>query len=404
MRVIYNGIDLCVLETHLFECEAVYDDTGTDYLYTKVLISIRAVVNGQIDIVTGKAPNGPFLSYQWDQSAISNPVGGAIPRNPSPVSSTIKEGVGIDVASATTPLRPVFRVSNAPALTHQVVRHRLSTPQGTLFIFSGPGSEAGSPRDIAAPGGSIAAATVMPGAPRNITSPAAGSIGGTANSTRPFTVGGTPDASSIIIQSPITGKLTDCKNGPSPRILSLVSALGDANTFIVDWTCETYINEGPVNSVNPSGALLSNRFSQTHIVDKDGFTTIRVQGIAIYRTDLVYGFLHNPDFDRYPLFMPIPQGFVREDILVEGLPDVTGIRYTYQDRQVPVNFPAGPFVGAAEIVVMHRQGITSNVDLVGGMLGGIESFTSFRANRSISKDASHPKPADTWADWAKKHK
>jgi hypothetical protein len=133
--------------------------------------------------------------------------------------------------------------------------------------------------------------------------------------------------------------------------------------------------------------------------------TIATQGTAIFRTDWVYANASNPDVAaqqgqspdsiRPLLFRPIPQGFIREGIQVEAIPDVTGVKYQYVDRQVPVNFPAGPYVRAARITALHRQAVTcGNIeDVVGGALGAYERVISIEANRHFATNARPETPA-----------
>ena len=66
MRTIYNGLDLLCLELHDFSVEAVYDDNGVDYLYTRGFIHETALVNGDVAVVTLGAP-GPFMSYAFGE-------------------------------------------------------------------------------------------------------------------------------------------------------------------------------------------------------------------------------------------------------------------------------------------------------------------------------------------------
>jgi len=397
MRLIYNGIDLSVIETYAFDAESVYDDTQTDYLFTKISLVVRALINGQAEVVNGSA-NGPPISYTWDKATPSNPTvvayRAAMPSTP-PFGSTTNPQSGIAYASASTPLRKVFRTPNQPALTHQVIRHRLGTPRGKFYLFSGPGSELGTSDKPATPGASAIPVNIA-GSRDDLTSVNISEGGGQVRTTG---VGKTGPAAAtdpvMIVESPMNATVCDCKNGPIPKVLGMTSALGDATTLMVDFQIETYINEGPINTVNPSGALLSHRFSQTHHVDEHGFTGIATEGTAIYRTDLVYGsagadppgggiLTRSPDTDRPFLFMPIPLGFVRSNIEVSGRKDVTGIDYSYLDIQVPVNFVAGPYAKASIISAIHRQSISSSSDIFGGAFGMVERAVSFKSSMNFA--------------------
>ncbi len=183
----------------------------------------------------------------------------------------------------------------------------------------------------------------------------------------------------------------DARNGPFPRLFSVHQAFGDANTLLIDFSVETFVNEAWANGVDNSGTrdrtrgMVSNRFKQIHRVTKDGYSTIATTGTAIFRVDalMAAGAFGNPDMIRDSLFMPIPVGFTREDITVEGLPEAFGVRYQYADVQTPVNFSGGQSARAASIAVVHRQAISSG-DILGGALSAYERITGIRANKHIA--------------------
>lgn len=364
MRYIYNGVDLMPVETYEFNFQSVYDDSGVDYLHTEVSTLIRALVNGQADIVDMVSPNGPFMSYAFSGESSLGPAEPPGSRRPSPwVDSNPPFGdksAGVDRARVST-LRGIIRTQNLPLLTHETIRHRLSTPRGQFYAFSGPGMESGNPPagTATAPGGGPNGAQVA-----------------------------------ICVASPLPGYPVDCRNGPIPKLFNVHTATGDANTLMVDWGCTTYINEAQFNGVNPTGGLLSNRFSQSHSII-DGFTNIQTEGVAIFRSDFIYGDdpATSPDFSRPILFMPIPQGFVREIDYVTGREDGISIRYGYTDKQQSVNFVAGPYVKAAKISAVHRQSVTTHADLIGGALGAYERVLGLKANRNFAKDGGDERDA-----------
>jgi hypothetical protein len=357
VRVIYNGIDLGVLETYEFNAEAVYDDSGVDYLYTRFTGTFRAIVNGQADVVLGVSPNGPVLSYQFGSPTREVSSGRFLDRG-KPLNPVVGDRAGympvsgVDLAPRSR-LRAVIRQPNAPPLTHQVVRHRLMTPRAQLWVFAGPGAEEGNAVN-----------------------------GDELPSQRAVAVLGSPN---VVVNNESERLSCDCRNGPRPKLLGCSVTMGDANTMMVDWSFETFVIESELNSVSATGLLLSNRFAQTQLVASDGYTTVVTAGTAIFRTDLVYKTLQSPDSNRPVLFMPIPQGFARENVQVTGLPDVTGVEYSYRDRQVPVNFVAGPYVKAASISAVHRQAILSNSDMLDGALRAYERVLGMAANLNIAR-------------------
>lgn len=348
MQITYNGIDMGVTELYAFDAQAVFDDSGVDYLYTRFEIVVRALINGQVLVNNGGAnQNGPFVSYAFGDLEQTISQGGARPTPEIPVIPSafgeIPDGVGI-LQAPRSRLREVISKPNAPPLTHQAVRHRLSTPRGKLFVFGS------APNDPAA----------------------------------------TSRARITMLESPTDADTPcDCKNGPFPKVLSVHTALGDATTLMVDFAVETYVNESSTNGVGLAGTLLSNRFAQTQVIDDAGYTTILTGGVAIFRTDRLYSQLESPDQRRPLLFLPIPNGFVRENIQVRGREDVTGVEYSFRDVQVPVNFPAGAYARAAKITALHRQAIVTNMDVLEGALNTYERVLGLKANKYFADQDRH---------------
>lgn len=335
------------LETHYFDWESVYDDHGVDYLYSRVGFAGRFVINSLTSIVQ-QVLNGPPVNY--DFGPLDTGGSTATPRRTNPTTFTppnVPGTAGIAPQSPDT-YRQIIRDPNGGSteLSHQAIRFRLQAPRGKLYVFWGKGMEAGSP-----PAGELTP----------------------------------PTLARLFLESPSPGFLVDCKNGPIPRLFSVVEAFGDANTLMADWGVETYVNEASLNSVVHPGAMVSNRFSQTHSIDASGYTTMTTEGDAVFRTDLLYANDVAPDSLRSIAFMPIPQGFTREVLYVKGREDVTGVSYAYRDTQVPVNFVAGPFAKAASISVVHRQAVTTRNDLYSGALGVYERVLGIKANRNIGR-------------------
>ncbi len=400
MRLIYNGIDLGVIETDLFESVPVYDETGTDYLYTRHTITVKAMVNGQVELTNGPGPggflNGPPMSYK---RTTSNELrggggGGAPPGMPGNVStgggdpwpaSSNSASVPPGIAPGNTappavggPYLPpnqvvaanaagffgatpsadgVFAgtqateagfqfVTNPAPLTWADINRRLTIPNGQLLVFSGPG--------------------------------VTDQVGGT---------------NYLMLQSPAFGARVDCNNGPKPRVLGVEQVNGDYTTFQVYFTVETATNDVVADGTFQPAAVLSNRFRQTHVLNADSYLSIVTEGTAVFRTDWVYGggpekVGISPDSLRPYLFQPIPLGFVRWPIEVSGLPDVCGVRYSYTDTQQPQNFVAGPFVRASTIVALHRQAAITDPQILSSVFGTYERILGMQANKHIAQGSS----------------
>lgn len=325
MRLIYNGIDLYALETQEFSASPVYDDSKSDYLCTKFTVHVVAVVNGDVSPLPQIMPS---MSY-----AFTGGVVGPAPvatRAPSVARGRLVPGAGDGIsvgAQAGESRDVVFTPATRPALTHAAIRHRLSTPRAPLYVFAGGGFEINNPAGGFAP----------PRAP----------------------------LAELILASPRAPASVDCRSGPLPIKFEVFVALGDANTFMVDFQIETFVNEAEENNERPNSMLLSNRWKQSHSVARDGFTTVVTEGVAHFRADMLYQLDTSPDVERPLLFMPIPQGFVRDVDHVTGDEDALAIRYAYTDTQQPSNFVAGPFVGAADISAVHQQSVVSNIDILG---------------------------------------
>lgn len=373
MRIIYNGIDMSVLQdTYKYEMEPVFDDSGTDYLYTRHSIACNTLVNGQVDLFTPKevdgsmVANGPAVTYTGSAMLSSSPpttpfsTAAAVSRpgtDSDPVSAIFAAGyatVPFTAGAATATREPLFIVTKAPnpaPSTMWVIRQRLSEPRGRLFVTT-PLVE--PPAGGAVPGPSLV--------PMQLVSP-----------------------------DPAVSSVCDCKNGPFPLVTSINQVYGDDRTFLVAFAVQTFINEYRKNGINTSTALLSNRFSQTASTDDRGYTTLTTVGKAVFRSDwlnLRGAAAVTPDVVRAELMLKIPLGFVRDNIDVTSSPDGTGLVYRFIDRQVEVNFPGGTVSKAAKISAVHRQAITNNSDVFSGALTAYERALGLAANKNIAKP--HP--------------
>lgn len=356
MRIIYNGILLDVIGNASLEYDVVMDDSQTDVLYTRASVACTAYVNGAAEVRTNAGP--PLSVIDTGTTAFRNveavnnrppgvPAPGVIsptppfvgPHPPNTDGATRQLGAARDFGAETVapgprnfpPNRPAPGFAselrqvevltpgpNAPALSHVLVRKRLTDPRGKLFIFNG--------------------------------------------------VGGPGD---LLLQSPAFNRHCDCKNGPIPSYFNIVQVHGDSEgTLIVQWACSTFVHEQ--SRTSPTDPLLSNRFSMAHIVDEDSFMRIAVQGEARFDVGLLHALGQNPDQFRPNLMLPCPLGFVREGLTVEGIPDMSGVRYNFTDRQQHVSFPAGPFVGATRIVANHQQQIVCDADVLEGAINSMD--------------------------------
>lgn len=430
MRVVYYGIDMGVLETYAFDWEPVYDPTGSDYLYTRVLLVVRCIVNGQAEVLNateGVPFNGPPISYAFEDLVVPPPKTKkqTVPaRGPlsgtrfSQDNSVITNGITIGGQAIPAPVPvaiPAIKLPKGPAPATPGVPDsaaiRILTPPRRITNVAIPGANV---RDMnISPTMGISArqpGTPMPELRKIVRVPNMPALthqairhrlsvpqqrlyvfagpGQEIGKPKPGTNDEVVPPAQVILQSPQDSRSqTDCKNGPRPKMLGVHTALGDTNTMLVDWQIETFVNEAKLNRTSLVGALLSNRFSQTQAVKGDGYSVIGTAGTALFRTDFVYDG-ESPDFKRPVLFMPIPQGFTRTIEYVTGRPDCVGVDYAYTDEQVSSNFVAGVYVNAASISAVHRQAIVGSGGVLTGALTTYERVLNLMALKNWSKP--HP--------------
>lgn len=144
---------------------------------------------------------------------------------------------------------------------------------------------------------------------------------------------------------PATGQAanSDCNNGPLVQHCTVIRASGnqffELNIVIVACTRDCPPEDRPPYAK----ALLSNRYSTTHDVDDRHFLTMRMEGVAIFRTDLIDLAQKNakpdeefPDFFRNKIIPPPADGFQRKSIRVSIVPSRNAISWAVVDREMPI--------------------------------------------------------------------
>lgn len=360
MMIFYNGITFTCMELKGFSRTAVYDTTGqTDHVMDEVYVHCTAMVNGleaarllSEPPISYKEVSGSPTSDRNTESDRSRPPSLPPSSGPPPTTVTADRNRGAFRNSAFEKIAaykasvnpPAFAqdnkkvvalepVANAPILTEKLIHTRLLDPRGQLIVFTGTGE----------------------------------------------------DPQEVLLHSPGWGRHCDAKNGPLPQQLRILQSFGEAGSFFIEWACVTYVNDQP--RTNREDPLLSNRFSMSHTLDEDYFTTISVQGEALFDVGLLHSRGINPDKYRPNLFLPIPQGFVRENIQVTGLPGMEGVSYSFSDRQLPMSFAAGPYAEATRIHAEHAQVIDCTGDPSGSFLAGLSDYYNRRWLRNNSQDS-----------------
>lgn len=352
MDIVYGGVQLTMCSLEEMGQDAVFDPSGTDYLFTRNRIVGTFVVNGQAEV----RPAGPPVSYTRTNNPVIADASWTFGAPPDLETLNYnRESVNLDAfpkgvvttpfAAGGAPPKGIYArqssdliyfaiepVANTVPRTFAAIRHRLMVPRQPLYVFANTGS-------------------LFRG--------------------------------DILIRSPLQENMhCDAMNGPKPLFCDTLWSAGEADTHLVRFGIETYVNESQDNVTPPSRGtpfkryLLSNRFSMRHVVTEDQITVIEVQGEAYFRTDFEYFDSVSPDDLRLQLFLPVPFGFVRQDISVEGMPGANGVRYFFRDRQQSIHFPAGPFAGATRIEAQHTQTLFTDTDLLKAVAEITERTTS----------------------------
>lgn len=341
MRIFYSGIELEVSQLQVFERVPVYTEDQTDYLYTKFTVrAIGLVSSAQIQgiLSTAGVSSTAGMSYNKKSALVTS----------GPITAELKTG---SFAPGITPAAPLLPVSTSPytqgfpaeivqttlstpIITDRSIRHWLSTPRRKLLITN-------------------------------------------HNSA----------AVEVLLESPKPGSICDAKNGPFTDVFSIQMATGDPRMFLVGLQITTFVNECEDNDQN-FGAFISNRFSQIHDINEDGYLVITTTGKAYFRTDLVYGRM-NPDNLRQFLFLPIPNGFHRSNIKVAGNPDASGFTYSFVDSQQHAQFVVGDEVGATRLTGTYRCGVSQPGGGLETLLGGVERYYNIQFNKKAAEERSN---------------
>jgi len=193
----------------------------------------------------------------------------------------------------------------------------------------------------------------------------------------------------ILLQSPSSLRVCDAHVGPVVNSYSVQEMMGDARTFIVSFDITTYVNECET-AEGKGAALLANRWSQSHELDEHYGLTIVTTGTAYFRTDLLHTEGINPDSIRPKLFLPIPVGFKRENIKIQGSGDGSRLDYSFVDVQHPHQFVAGDEIGANKIEATFSQFLRTSGDFSGGMLGAVDRIQNRRWLKGAGATESKP--------------
>jgi hypothetical protein len=141
--------------------------------------------------------------------------------------------------------------------------------------------------------------------------------------------------------------------------------------------------------------LLCNEYDCQHDIDRDGFTTQAVRGVARFRADVLATLQTTPDDYRRFLCMAVPRGFERQQLRVRARTDGATVDYQYTDRQVSHSLFAMGQVGNAqndlgltrlEAFASISQAVPSVVDALLGVISAIKEVAHLGAAAAAAGD------------------
>lgn len=155
------------------------------------------------------------------------------------------------------------------------------------------------------------------------------------------------DNSSVISSPPIISGVQatiDCNNGPRVLGVSVTQVTG-SRAFLVRWRGETWLSDcsdflGQHFAVPP---LVSNRWTSSHHIDENLRTTINMEGVAVFRSDILdyLGQTNNlsigADYFRDQVIPPSPSGFKRVSTKVQVNPIGNILMWGITDQQQIIN-------------------------------------------------------------------
>jgi hypothetical protein len=338
MKIIYNGISIEIVKVQEISRQSVYDDSGTDYLYTKWSINVTGLIEGKAALAAIGMGGMTWTNTNTPPIGLLSPV---VPVTPLAASGPLPISPAATIAAPAG----LANAPNRPIKTDAAIRHSLSIPRRMLQIVS-DAVAAGAPAEI-----------LLQSPPISL--------------------------------PPATNAVCDCKNGPHPIAVVVDSVFGDANMFGVTFQVETYVNEDTFNGRLPT-VLLSNRFSCRHDINENSFMTRYVNGVAIFRADYTWpggpNPAVNPDSLRGAMMLPIPLGCERNDMKTESSRDGLQVTYSFTDVHKHGHFVGGTLCGAARITASHEQTVTNDQDLWRTVKGAYNEVLNWRFLQDSHKD------------------
>jgi hypothetical protein len=142
----------------------------------------------------------------------------------------------------------------------------------------------------------------------------------------------------LLIVAPVAGFNVDSNNGPKPISCSIT--LITVVTYVVTYEIEVALYECCQSAALP---YVSNRWTETHDLDTEGYLTRKIDGQVIFNSQYVNaktqpGSTGSPIADNWRLLIAPPSiavtpGYIRQSSSFAVTPDGLQLRYTITDKQ-----------------------------------------------------------------------
>ena len=255
---------------------------GTDYLYTRHALRIRALYNPGVNAWT-LSPQ--FTNYAAPQKILQG-MGFNVSiaqRDTGPMTQVVNASGNTNIPGATLPYESAGAI--AP-VTDVAVRHRLARPRQQIVLVTG-----GTP------------VLVSP---------------------------------NLVNNNELAPPGMDVKGGPFITGIDVVKMTG-GKSFFVDLSIETWVNEFAIFGVSPN-VLLSNRWSVSEDIDEDYYSTRTIRGVAHFRRDNLAFLGFAADEFRAYLVHPLPgNGWKRIAANFTPADDDTTLSYVLVDKQLALS-------------------------------------------------------------------
>lgn len=300
MYLQYGDLSLAVIDLNRYERTNVYDASGTDLLYVRVVVGVSAVY----------APGG--IPHLTSATSITQDT-----------QATLTGTDNTRITLTTTP--------------------RGVDPSGSNFLTTPPALE-----------------TDLPG---NVFNPVASQYTGAETDADLRFRLLYPRQSLILwaadrrtgalvrwLESPRPGFMVDCKNGPKPISCDIITADGEVAAGMF-YQIETCVQPCPAGS---DRLVTSHRWKMTHTHDANNYLTRVIEGTIVFNSEVVYLLSISPDWVRNQFLHPVPLGYQRRVPSISISEDGLTITYVITDTDPTIVFEPGDS-GATAIQIIENM-------------------------------------------------